>query len=716
MSGSTSYRVSARLHIEGDAERALRLVARALTTLDQGIVRTERNLRNLMRTLNGLGGAGADVRRASTAMDHLRTGSQGAGQAVRGATSSIQAQARALDRATQSAQNAAAAMRSLSSATPARINVSGAGRRGGYDSRLGEGVVAGAAGRSALQGVGGSLMAGGDVQHQSTMLAAGGVSAADRARAEMRASEMVREVRGTTVADNLQLIGQLRTTFASLDEAMQFAPDFARISQTLAAVTGREPGRAGSYAARFLDAIDAFVNPETGRIDPARGISQARMMERAIIMNQGTIGPEQFLNFQQRARVAGRRLDPEVLYGMMPALMESMGSGHTTGTELAAFYRQMIGGQMTQRIAQEMMRYGLVNQRDVEVRRGGHVVVRPGSVAQSDLLARNPIEWIRTVLQPAMVAQGASTQDQQLERIATLFGTETGRGFVSQIIAGMPQLTRNLEAFRSTPENAGEILANEGWRTALRNLTAGFTNLMSALGSSVMDEAISVMNSLSNGMNYMAAVIRQNPGVGEALVVLTGAIGGLMVVIAGFAAAGLVMSGLTALTGGLGAAGLAGALFVIAPYVGILAGVGVGLKALYDAVPGDSLAEKINNAAAAMRNLMDAVTGFFDRIQAAWQRGAEARQRLDEEGPANQAPGGVHRRFNRRGEGGGYYEGPAVVPQSFNPAPPGGGALQPIVLINQLDGREISRATLPHMGRTLNALPPHGPAHYVRRI
>jgi hypothetical protein len=131
-------------------------------------------------------------------------------------------------------------------------------------------------------------MAAGEAQHQGTKLTVGGVDMEGRARAEMRTWEATRLVRGTTMAENLRVIGELRSTFGTLETAMEHMPAFQRMATTLGAATGRDPAGAATAAARFLDLRDAFVNQHTGEIDPQRGLAQLRMMERAIIMNQGS--------------------------------------------------------------------------------------------------------------------------------------------------------------------------------------------------------------------------------------------------------------------------------------------------------------------------------------------------------------------------------------------------------------------------------------------
>lgn len=706
MAQAGSYTVTSELLLRSNAAQVLTQVSRALMGLNTRITNVNTRLNGLTAALSTVGNNLTGVRAATQAMQAMQAGTAGASAAVQGATRSLNSNANALNRAAQAAQRATAALQSLSSVPPmspvppAPRGGGGAGGGAyGRHERYGEIAALGATGRGTLNRVGDSLVAAGSAQQAGTVMRASGVTPGERAAAEARAWEMTDLVRGSTMAENLQLIGQLRTTFETIDQAMQFAPAMASISQTLAGVTGRDPGRSGSYAARFLDAIDAFVDPETQSIDPARGMRLARMMENSIVMNQGTVTPEEFLNFAKQGRLAARRLDPSVMFGAMPAIIEGIG-GHRTGTELSALYRQIVTGTMTQRVADQMVRYNLLNRDDVEVRRGGSVVVRPGSVAGADTFARNPVEWIQTVLMPRLQASGATTQDQQFEAISSLFGTETARGFVAQLIASMPQIQRNMRIYEQMPADAGRIVTDEGWNTALRNLQSSWTNLMTALGSAVLADAMRLMNGVADGLNGLAALVTQYPEAAAWFVGLAGGLGMLLTAGAAFAIGSLALGGLLS---------LGSAILVMAPYGAALAVIGTGLMLIYDAIDGETWQEKLATVRTVLLGWADAITGFTDRIFAiierirgAWAQGQNGVfPSLEGDTPANQAPGGAMGRFreNRDRLLREFPGMPEAIPQNFNPAPPAGGADAPTPVVLMLDGREVGRGVMPHLGR-----------------
>jgi hypothetical protein len=323
---------------------------------------------------------------------------------------------------------------------------------------------------------------------------------------------------------------------------------------------------------------------------------------------------------------------------------------------------------------------------------------------------------------PALSRTGAVTQDQQFQALSTLFGTETARGLVGQLIASMPQIMRSAEQYRAMNPDAGGMVMAGSWNVAVRNLQSAFTNLMTALGSAVMDDAIGAMNALAGGLNRVAAWARANPETAATLVEVAGGLGTLATAGAMFAAGSMVIGGLTALTAGLGVAGLAGALTAVAWGVP-LGALALGINEVANALStGDW--SRFKAVADGLSSLAERLARHLGLTGRDAGPGEGLMPEWDQTGPTGRMipiPPGVRAPPNNP-----YVPPPAgwpdpgsgmpnILPQSFQPAPPGGAGLPPIVLINELDGREISRATLPHLGRELSRMRVHGPARFDTR-
>ncbi len=538
------------------------------------------------------------------------------------------------------------------------------GTGGGGGGNLTQAAAMGAAGYATLNVIGQAIRAGGELQHQQTVLRAAGLDPAGVNSATARAWETTRLARGSRVAQNLDLFGALRGMFTD-DEAARYLPEFARFNRNLGAITGTDPGRSGEYAARYLDLRDAFQDPTTGRIVPERGLGQLERMQSVFIATQGRVTPQHYLNFQQMAGVAGKRLSDDSIYGTLPSLIESMG-GHRAGTALAAANRQIVSGIMTQRVADEMIRTGLIDRSKVEVRRGGHVVIRPGGVMNQQQFANDPVEWTRSTLLPQLRRAGFLTLDQQLEQLSRMFGTETGRRFFGEILASLPSIDRNAATIARVRGDAGGILQNESFRLATANLTAGWNNLMTALGTN--PTVITIMNRLADALNNMADWARQNPAMAGTLMELAAALGALAVGAAVFALGGAVIGGLGALAGP----------------VGLLALLGAGALLLWNALEGRDFSEKLASLAQGISNLW---TRLLDNLGLT-NRDASGNPRA----PGGPAPGvPVMPRTDPLGN---------VIPQSFSPVPPASNDVRPIIL--NLDGRRVGEGVMPYLERALS--------------
>lgn len=565
------------------------------------------------------------------------------------------------------------------------------GRGGGGGYPPGGGGAAGAGGYGALPGalaniylghqmlgwVGAAIKAGGELEHQVEVLRQSGVSAKLVGEAVSRAWETTKLVRGTTAIENLKAIGELQTVFGDTHEAVTLLPRFQKLAAVLGSVTGKDPGNSAYLAARALELRGAFINPQTGQMDVERGLGQLNLMQRGVIATHGRVGPNDYLNFQQMAGVGGRRLGDTAMYEQMPTIIQAMG-GHRAGTAYAAFYRQMVGGVMTQRVAAELIKYGLIDESHVQVKRGGQIVVQPGGVKGADQLAANPLQWINTVLRGQLVSKGASSLDEQMDVVSRLFGTETARRFVAEALQGWTQIEKDQALIRRVRPDAAENLLDKDWNITVSNLSAAFKNLETALGGPTLRVVVPVMNALAGGLNKLAEWATDHPDVATVVLAVAGGLSALALAAAGFAVGAAALAGLTAV--GTGIAGLATALGAPVLAAGVLVGVAAGLTALALSMDEKDWKALFDRVIGGLQSLWESITGKLSNPASADQT----------YGPP--AP----RRTGRMGPGGFY--GDSILPQSFEPVPAGSAATaQPIMLM--MDGRKVGEGVMPYFGR-----------------
>ncbi|UZO91771.1 hypothetical protein [Roseomonas mucosa] len=522
-------------------------------------------------------------------------------------------------------------------------------------------------GHQMLGWVGEAIKAGGELEHQVEVLRQSGVSAKLVGEAVSRAWETTKLVRGTTAIENLKAIGELQTVFGDTHEAVTLLPRFQKLAAVLGSVTGKDPGNSAYLAARALELRGAFINPQTGQMDVERGLGQLNLMQRGVIATHGRVGPNDYLNFQQMAGVGGRRLGDTAMYEQMPTIIQAMG-GHRAGTAYAAFYRQMVGGVMTQRVAAELIKYGLIDESHVQVKRGGQIVVQPGGVKGADQLAANPLQWINTVLRGQLVSKGASSLDEQMDVVSRLFGTETARRFVAEALQGWTQIEKDQALIRRVRPDAAENLLDKDWNITVSNLSAAFKNLETALGGPTLRVVVPVMNALAGGLNKLAEWATAHPDLATVLVAVAGALGTLA---AGTAVLGALALGIGALAGAISLPILAG---------GALAAIAAGLTGLALSMDGKDWKALFDRVIGGLQSVWDSITAKLSNPPSADQT----------YGPP--AP----RRTGRMGPGGFY--GDSILPQSFEPVPAGPAATaQPVVLM--LDGRKVGEGVMPYFGR-----------------
>lgn len=624
------------------------------------------------------------------------------------------------------------------------------------------GVGASLAGSGLLSGMGALVKHGQELVNQQQTLRAAGLTQVEIAHSTARAWAVTRQVAGTTVADNLKAIGELRTVFGHLEEAEQFLPHFQRLAVTLGAVTGRDPGNAAYQAARFMELTGGVFRPGTRDVDPAAMQRNMERMTQVVVATHGRVGPQELLNFAQQAGQYARGMSPEALYGTLPTVIQAMG-GHRAGTAVTAMGQMVTGGILPQRIVADLQRFGLIDMSKVTKTRTG-VRVGPGGIRGSERFMADPFGWFTEVFMPALEKGGVRTQKEFLEWIGRLFGRQTAQRLGAEFYQGLQQIMRDKHLI------AQALTGGAGWEEiqkrpdiAFKALHASLENLLTALGAPAVPVAAKAALTLARGINALAGVAERHPDLAKTLTLMTAglgaglvAIGGLAVAIAAIGAVGTlpalgILGFLTALpaaiygltrvpweTVGTALATWGRTLWqtlIVGPvtwlreqiagfdFRGIWAEIVRPIaefrdwllqqrEALLAAVTawnpriGAALSELVSMMDRVVAAIVDFVTGLPGRIIHGIMRGTEGTGTGQGFSPEDQA---ARRHFWRdRGlMAPGGDEASPVRPQSFVPPAQGGGDVVVPVSIN-LDGQRIAEVVTRHQGRMANS-PPQAP-------
>lgn len=580
MAGTTSYRVSSRLDIGGNAQQVLRQLGRTLTALDKKIAATQRQLTGLALHFSQLGVASHLTSRVvANSMGTIRGAVNAVSSATQASTRAANSQAAALGRvaqqaarATAAAHNMASAMRALSAVPPPpRLPPLPRGGHGGGGGGGGRGRGGGQGERWriarhlsdptpfeawwAARTVGGGLLdilrQGGELQTEMVIgrEQTGPENADWFRRLRERAEETARTVPGTTPAGNIRAGMELRTDILDREKVLEMLPKMQEMAQVLAILDQRQGGnradKAAGYLARFLNLRGSMMSrTEQGKVDLGRYQQEAEGLLRNLIASRN-LEPRELVNFMQQARSAGQNLSYDDLFGGFAASgIRAMG-GHRFGTGLAAFTRQFQVGIMTEpqakilkelgliqpnaraaqvprRVLEEMHKRGELDDEEYEsLSRGNAQRFSRRHMLFGDLVS-TPEAWRREV---AKFLHGRMFRGKRidmndprtLDTLAQVMGgTETSRGFLSWLFDFIGRLP-DQQAVRDTQPGGGQRILSESFAGAWANMTGSFTTLIQALGNS--QDVVKLLNETAKGFQDLAALVRENPGFMKAYVI-----------------------------------------------------------------------------------------------------------------------------------------------------------------------------------------------------
>jgi len=240
--------------------------------------------------------------------------------------------------------------------------------------------------------------------------------------------------------------------------------------------------------------------------DGQKGVELVHQMIEAMTRASQIEGLEfdagKVFQFARRSKVAGPALSPEFL-AISPAFMQDMGpdtAGNALGMAFKAFVLEAVGSAGGKKYLQERSRLGI---------RTDNGLIEP------DLFGRNPYEWVKKHLVPALEKDGVNLSDETA--IATAVGKTSGNtnatGLLTRMITQQEQIERTIGLYnRAMGTGAADkaryedpFIAWEGFVKSLQNLSAAVMPM----------ETISAgLNSLTNGINSLSSTLEDNPVLG----------------------------------------------------------------------------------------------------------------------------------------------------------------------------------------------------------
>jgi hypothetical protein len=178
-----------------------------------------------------------------------------------------------------------------------------------------------------------------------------------------------------------------------------------------------------------------------------------------------------YFHVYQRGGAFARDWDEKFLKYELPHIMASFG-GDAAGVMFSTLGEAVLGGHMMGPALDAFDKLGLLDERNVERDKAGHIRrVQPGGVKGADVYRRDPVEWTQRVLWPAVEK---ATSDPT-EQFALMVGALGNRNELKAALAGI----RDTAQFQATEDlikrkgnlglDAADLLKGDptvGWQAA----------------------------------------------------------------------------------------------------------------------------------------------------------------------------------------------------------------------------------------------------------
>lgn len=337
----------------------------------------------------------------------------------------------------------------------------------------------------------------------------------DKATAESRRFAESMQTYGTSMLDNLTIVRDATTVFADVDHAEMVAPTLAKMKFANKTMFGEGEGH--EKEKQFMDMLR--VIEDRGGIDnPERFKREANLVQQVLTATGGRVGPDEWMNFMKRGGVAAKGLDEETFFYRMEPLVQML-TGNTVGTGLMSAYQNLYQGKGTVRAARYAEDLGIYDKRMVEYDRVGQLKrVKPGALKQSDLYLSNPMQWLETVLLPALANKGITSDTGVINAIGTIFSSRTASNIFSEMYLKR-ELIKKSAKLNSKADNIDQIYdkAKDTAEGKEIDLITRRADAYKVLGDAVMPEYTQALEMASAAVKKLSDWMQANPAAAKAI-------------------------------------------------------------------------------------------------------------------------------------------------------------------------------------------------------
>lgn len=406
------------------------------------------------------------------------------------------------------------------------------------------------AGYELIKGMGAIAMHGDKFLDQQTKLKVLGLSNQQIAEATAKAWANTRKAPGSMVDENVKAIGEMYS-IVGFTESLKISTKMAQVDQVLKNLTGKE-GQAYTIA-RSGELLGKFTDPKTRQLDSANFDKFLDLVVKTAAGSHGRVGTADWLAYAKQGNVSAGNLTEE---GFLTAAMtmQAMG-GHRAGTASQAMTRQFIGGVMARRVAEELIRTGVLDAAGTHFKKGGAVVIDDGAMKGAKELQMDQLKFMTDIMLPAWEKSGIDTVEKQQKEFYRAFGTGPAQRLAFELIRGEYQIKAERSRLQGGAgvDMAQDYLSNHSPMAARNNAMTAFDNMLTALGSETLKAAIPLMLGMTDFFNNISAFATAHPTamklIGEGFLALGAglAVGGAGAILAAIGPAGWFVLGIVGL-------------------------------------------------------------------------------------------------------------------------------------------------------------------------
>ena len=371
----------------------------------------------------------------------------------------------------------------------------------------------------------GAIGEGAEYRHQISMMKNMGRTALEMGEAIRQAHRTAAEVPTSTWNENLKTLNETVMAFGSVKHATENLSFVQKMNAVFDNALGSAHGldkESGYSLIKALEMRGMGTKAHPG-FDNMRFRKEASLFAQANIASGGKVTPEELFNFTKKASPFVQGLSDRFMWRIAPTLIQEQG-GDIAGTQVSTWMGTILGKAKNKISTEAWMKLGLLDPKQVVYNKVGPVGWRPGAIKGTDLAMSDPLAWSEKVLLPALRAHGVDTGNvlSMQKALMPLFRDRNSNRM--EVMLASQQTNANLH---KDERLIGKVPGVEsGYAAMLKNdpyaagkaLSAAGANLKTALGNALFTAgAVSAINNLARGINWMAEAFDKHPNFARAV-------------------------------------------------------------------------------------------------------------------------------------------------------------------------------------------------------